>query len=85
MWQWYRCSSNFINVIDLKQNDEVIIPAFSYISIIETTVLLGLKPILVDVNYDTLTLMKKIESKITNKTKVIVPVHLFGQNCNEYN
>ncbi len=69
--------------LDLKQNDEVIIPAFSYISIIETTVLLGLKPILVDVNYDTFNIdEKKIESKITNKTKVIVPVHLFGQNCN---
>ena len=68
--------------LNLKRNDEVIMPAFSYISIIETVVLLGLKPVLVDVNYDTFLMNEKeIENKITSKTKVIVPVHLFGQNC----
>lgn len=68
--------------LNLKKNDEIIMPAFSYISIIESTVLLGLTPVLVDVDYDTFLIdPSKIEEKITNKTKAIVPVHLFGQNC----
>ncbi len=69
--------------LNLRKGDEVIMQAFSYISILETTVLLGLKPVLVDVDYDTFHIDEnKLEKKITQKTKVIVPVHLFGQNSN---
>ncbi len=69
--------------LNLKKNDEIIMPAFSYISVIEMTVLLGLKPVLVDVNYESFHIdEKKIEDKISSKTKVIVPVHLYGQNSN---
>lgn len=70
-------------VLDLKSNDEVIVPAFSYAATLEVIVLLGIKPVLVDVEYDSFNLdPEKLESKITENTKVILPVHLFGQQCN---
>ena len=69
-----------IMALNLKAGDEVIIPAFTYIATAEVISLLGLKPVLVDVNPDTFNIdTKEIEKAITDKTKVIVPVHLFGQ------
>ena len=66
--------------LDLKCGDHVIIPAFNYISTIEVIVLLGLVPILVDVDPDTYNIsISEIDRSITEKTKAIVPVHLFGQ------
>lgn len=66
--------------LDLKQGDEVIIPAFTYIATAEVLALLGLRPVLVDVDYDTFNISSSlIESAITSKTRLIVPVHLFGQ------
>jgi len=66
--------------LDLKPGDEVITTPFTFIATVETAVLMGLKPVFVDVcpnkfNIDS----SKIEKAITDKTKVILPVHLFGQ------
>ena len=69
--------------LDLKKGDEVLIPTFTFISVAEVVVLLGFKPVFIDV--DPLTFMldlESIEDKITDKTKVIIPVHLFGQSEN---
>ena len=67
--------------LDLKRGDEIIIPAFTYISTAEVIGLLGLKPIIVDVDYFNFNIsIQKLEGIITNKTKVIIPVHLFGQS-----
>ena len=64
----------------IKNGDEVIIPAFSYVSVIEVICLLCAKPILVDVNFDTFQIDEnKLQKAITSKTKAIIPVHLFGQ------
>ncbi len=59
--------------------DEVIIPAFSWISTANVVMYCGAKPVFVDVStYNYNIDPKKISNKITNKTKAIIPVHLFG-------
>lgn len=69
--------------LDLKEGDEVIIPAFTYAAVLEVIALLGLKPILVDVSeFDYNIDVTLIENAITSRTKAIIPVHLFGQACN---
>jgi dTDP-4-amino-4,6-dideoxygalactose transaminase len=69
--------------LNLKPGDEIIVPVFTYIATAEVIGLLGLKPILVDVEPDTFCIdVTKIENVISSKTKAIVPVHLFGQCAN---
>ena len=66
--------------INLKPGDEVILPSFTYVATAEVIKLLGLTPVLVDVNEDDFLInVSNIEAVITPKTKAIVPVHLFGQ------
>ncbi len=66
--------------LGLKPGDEVITPSFTFIATAEIIALLGLKPVFVDVYPDTFTIdIQDVERKITDKTKAIVPVHLFGQ------
>lgn len=68
--------------LGLKAGDEVICPAFTYVATAEVIGLLGLIPVMVDVNPDTFNiLVDNIEEAITAKTKAIVPVHLYGQSC----
>ncbi len=69
--------------LDLKPGDEVITASFTYVATAEVIGLLGLTPVLVDVEPDTFDIdVKAIEKAITPKTKAIVPVHLFGQCAN---
>jgi UDP-2-acetamido-2-deoxy-ribo-hexuluronate aminotransferase len=66
--------------LGLKQGDEVIVPAFTYVATAEVIALLGLVPVLVDVDLDTYNIsISGVKLAITPKTKAIVPVHLFGQ------
>ncbi len=66
--------------LGLKPGDEVITPSFTFIATTEVIALLGLKPVFVDVDKDTMCIdASKIEGAITEKTKAIVPVHLYGQ------
>ena len=66
--------------LGLKPGDEVITADFTYASTVEVIALLGLTPVLVDVDIDTFNINPQaIEKAITSKTKAIVPVHLFGQ------
>lgn len=68
--------------LGMKPGDEVIVPAFTYVATAEVLGLLGLTPVMVDVNPDTFTVEREnIENSITSRTKAIVPVHLFGQSC----
>lgn len=63
--------------------DEVIVPAISWLSTSEAVTTCGATPIFVDVDPDYYCIdLKKVESVITNKTKVIIPVHLYGQPVN---
>lgn len=66
--------------LGLTPGDEVITASFTYVATAEVIALLGLKPVLVDVNPDTFLIdPASIEAAITSQTKAIVPVHLFGQ------
>ena len=66
--------------LGLKPGDEVIAPSFTFVATAEVIALLGLTPVLVDVDPHTFNIdPKAIEKAITPKTKAIVPVHLFGQ------
>lgn len=68
--------------LDLEPGDEVITPSFTYIATTEVVALLKLKPVFAEV--DPLTFCidpTSIRALITPKTRVIVPVHLFGQSA----
>jgi len=66
--------------LGLKRGDEVITTSFTFIATAEVIALLGLTPVLVDVDPDTFLISPEaIKKAITPKTKAIVPVHLFGQ------
>lgn len=68
--------------LGLKPGDEVIVPTFTYVATAEVIGLLQLTPVMVDVDPDTFNVTADlIEPLITNKTKAIVPVHLFGQSA----
>lgn len=62
----------------IGQGDEVIVPAISWISTSEAVTSVGAKPVFVDVDHNNLIDLNKIESKITSKTRAIIPVHLYG-------
>ncbi|OQX98529.1 MAG: transcriptional regulator [Bacteroidetes bacterium 4572_117] len=69
--------------LGLKRGDEIITSDFTFIATVEVIALLGLVPVLVDVEPGTFTIdPEKIKKAITPKTKAIVPVHLFGQSAN---
>ena len=66
--------------LDIKPGDEVITTPFTFVATAEVIVLLGAKPVFVDVEADTCNIdVSKIEEKITHKTKAIMPVNLYGQ------
>jgi dTDP-4-amino-4,6-dideoxygalactose transaminase len=64
----------------LRPGDEVITVSFTFVSTVEVIALLGLKPVLVDVEADTFNMdTGAVIKAITPRTRAIVPVHLFGQ------
>lgn len=68
--------------LGLQPGDEVITPTFTFIATAEVVALLGLVPVVVDVDYDTFNIsIDSLIKAISPKTKAIVPVHLFGQNA----
>jgi len=68
--------------LGLKPGDEVITTTFTFVATAEVIALLGLTPVLVDVEPDTFNMdLKALEKAITPKSKAIIPVHLFGQSC----
>lgn len=68
--------------LDLRPGDEVIVPAFTYVAAAEVVALLGLVPVLADVDPLTFNLdPARVEAAIGPHTKAIIAVHLFGQCC----
>ena len=67
---------------ELKPGDEVILPSFTFSSTANSFVLAGARLVFVDVRPDTMNIDEtKIERAITDKTRVIVPVHYAGVDC----
>ena len=68
--------------LDLQKDDEVIIPAFTYAATAEVLCLLGLRPVMVDVDKKTFNISaEEIVKFIGPRTRAIIPVHLFGLAC----
>ncbi len=68
--------------LDLKPGDEVICPSWTYIATAEAAAILGIKIVFCDVDLETFNCTADlIEPHINDKTKAIVPVHLYGQSC----
>ena len=66
--------------LGLHPGDEVITPTFTFIATAEVVALLGLTPVVVDVDWNTMNMdIEAVRRAITPRTKAIVPVHLFGQ------
>ena len=66
-------------LMDIKKNDEIIMPSYTFVSTANAFVMRGGKPVFVDIEKSTLTIcLKKIEKAITKKTKAIVVVHYAG-------
>ncbi len=66
----------------LKNKNEIIIPAFSWLSVAEAVLLLGFKPVYVDVDLQTFNLnVEEASKKINKKTLAIISTSLFGRSC----
>jgi dTDP-4-amino-4,6-dideoxygalactose transaminase len=69
-------------LLDLAPGDEVIIPAFTFVSTVNAFVLRAARPVFADVRPDTLNLDEgKLESLVTPRTKAVAPVHYAGVGC----
>ena len=65
--------------IDVGPGDEVIVPAFTWVATANAVEYCGAKPVFVDINLSTFNMEpEQVESKITSRTKVLLPVHEFG-------
>jgi dTDP-4-amino-4,6-dideoxygalactose transaminase len=73
-----------LKMLGIGEGDEVITTAHSWISTSETISQTGAKPIFVDTNKYFCIDVDLIESKITKRTKAIIPVHLYGNSCDMF-
>lgn len=68
--------------LGLKPGDEVLVPAFTYVASAEVIGLLGLTPVMIDVDRATFNVtVENLRKSLSSKTRAIIPVHLFGQSC----
>lgn len=68
--------------LGLERGDHVLVPAFTYVASAEVIALLGLTPVMVDVDPETFNIsIDSLKASCTEKTKAIIPVHLYGHSC----
>ena len=68
--------------LDLKKNDEIIIPDLTFVATANAVLLAGATPVLADVDFDDMNISPaSIEENISPRTKAILPVHLAGKAC----
>lgn len=71
-----------LRALNIGSGDEVITVAFTFIATTEAIGIVGATPVFVDINPETFNIdVNKIEAAVTDKTKAILPVHLYGQPC----
>lgn len=69
-------------LLDIQPGDEVIVPAFTFVSTINAFVLRGARPVFADIRPDTLNIDEtQIEALVTDRTAAVVPVHYAGVGC----
>ncbi len=72
-----------LTALDIGQGDEVIVPDFTFIATANTVLMRGAKPVFADIELDTYNIdPDDVLEKITNKTKAIIAVHLYGHPAN---
>src|SRR5512136_2598973 len=72
----------FAFLLDIQPGDEVILPAFTFVSTVNAFVLRGARPVFSDIRPDTLNLDEtRLEALVTPRTKAIIPVHYAGVGC----
>ena len=65
--------------LDIKQDDEVLVPSFTFVATVNAITAIGAKPVFVDILKDNFTMNPDdLERKITKKSRAIIPVHLYG-------
>jgi len=71
-----------LKVLGIGPGDEVIVPDFTFFGTASAVILTGAKPVLVDVNENDFNInVEAAASAITERTKAILPVHMYGQSC----
>ncbi len=79
---WTAAGHLSLEAFGIERGDEVIVPTMTFPATAEIVCYFGAKPVIVDVDEDTLNIsLKEIEKAITPKTKAIIPVHYGGQPC----
>ena len=79
---WTAAGHLALEAYGVRPGDEVIVPTMTFPATAEIVCYFGAKPVIVDIEEDTLNIsLKEIEKAITPKTKVIIPVHYGGQPC----
>jgi len=72
-----------LHELGIGKNDEVIVPAATFIATVNPIIYVGAKPVFIDVDLNTWNMdPQAVEKNITKKTKAILPVHLYGNPCN---
>ncbi len=70
-----------LKALGLGKNDEVIIPSFTYVATLEAVLRVGSTPIFADIDENSYCIsLKTVSDVVTDKTKCIIPVHLYGYN-----
>ena len=79
---WTAAGHLSLEALGIQRDDEVIVPTMTFPATAEIVCYFGAKPVIVDVDKDTLNIsVEAIEKAITPKTKAIIPVHYGGQPC----
>src|SRR5687768_16752237 len=69
-------------LLNIRPEDEVIVPSFTFVSTVNAFVLRGARPVFADIRPDTLNMdERQLEGPITPRTRAIVPVHYAGVGC----
>lgn len=68
--------------LDIKEGDEVLVPSFTFVATANAVKAVGATPVFVDIEeYDYSMSPEDLQTKVTNKTKAIIPVHLYGHSA----